>query len=205
MTTDATLPGHPPDLSDHPECTVRDRRLRHHRLSPMTGPPGRRAPWLRSPPRPPDGHGRRGRHRQHRRLAGADHRARCELPGRSARTGFGAAVLPASRTRRPSGRRSGEREWIWLLHDVSPIRGRWSTCSPRSPAIRSSASQARSRLVRPAPAARGRRHDRPERPSRALLDGASRTGPARFHPQVLAVNTAGLLIRRDVWDELAGP
>ena len=145
-----------------------------------------------------------------------------ELLGRSVvfgmdrRTGYGAAVAQALRHRAantnvpgPAGLPSGERtEWIWLLHDDS---------EPDSDALE--------QLLRGAAEARGAAVLGPKvmdwSDRRVLLetgvtiDTAGRRitgieprevdqGQHDGDRDVLAVGSAGLLVRRDVWDQLGG-
>ncbi len=145
-----------------------------------------------------------------------------ELLGRSVvfgmdrRTGYGAAVAQALRHRAantnvpgPAGLPSGERtEWIWLLHDDS---------EPDSDALE--------QLLRGAAEARGAAVLGPKvmdwSDRRVLLEtGVTIDTVGRritnIEPRevdqgqhdgdrdVLAVGSAGLLVRRDVWDQLGG-
>jgi GT2 family glycosyltransferase len=145
-----------------------------------------------------------------------------ELLGRSVvfgmdrRTGYGAAVAQALRHRAantnvpgPAGLPSGERtEWIWLLHDDS---------EPETDALE--------QLLRGAAEARGAAVVGPKvmdwSDRRVLLetgvtiDTAGRRitnieprevdqGQHDGDRDVLAVGSAGLLVRRDVWDQLGG-
>ena len=145
-----------------------------------------------------------------------------ELLGRSVvfgmdrRTGYGAAVAQALRHRAantnvpgPAGLPSGERtEWIWLLHDDS---------EPETDALE--------QLLRGAAEARGTAVLGPKvmdwSDRRVLLetgvtiDTAGRRitnieprevdqGQHDGDRDVLAVDSAGLLVRRDVWDQLGG-
>ena len=139
------------------------------------------------------GHRRRRRHRQHRRLAGADHRAlsvraawskRAPAPVSARpccsawRTSAAQPVAPAARADDGNGsgcctttREPDPRALEHLLAEVT-----------RDPSIGDRRPQG-ARLVRPAAAARGRRHDRPQRPPRDLARAPrAGPGPARRHP-----------------------
>ncbi len=127
------------------------------------------------------------------------------------RTGFGAAValgLAHADSAAPSSEPGGPRQWVWLLHD---------DCAPSADALeRLLAAAVRSpSLSVVGPKVRGW-HDR-----RALLEvgvtiagnGRRVTGLERHERDqgqhdrqrdVLAVGSAGLLVRREVWDQLGG-
>ena len=133
-------------------------------------------------------------------------------------TGYGAAVARAlqhSAARRPAPGSQGApapgiqgSEWIWLLHD---------DCEPAADALEqllSSASRSQSvavlgpklkdlsdrRVVREA----GITTDRAGRRLTGVEPGEIDQGQHDGSRAVLAVSSAGMLIRRDVWDQLGG-
>jgi GT2 family glycosyltransferase len=129
-----------------------------------------------------------------------------------ASTGFGAAVqagLDAADDRSPIHSTWSDRvEWVWLLHD---------DCAPAPDALRRLLEYA----VRNPEAAVIGPKVRGWRDERQLLEvGVSMTGGGRRHTglerreydqgqhdtsrEVLAVGSAGMLVRRDVWDDLGG-
>ncbi len=145
-----------------------------------------------------------------------------ELLGRSVvfgmdrRTGYGAAVAQALRHRAantnvpgPAGLPSGERtEWIWLLHDDS---------EPETDALEQllrGAAEARSAAVL-GPKVMDWADRRVLLEAGITIDTAGRRitnieprevdqGQHDGDRDVLAVDSAGLLVRRDVWDQLGG-
>jgi GT2 family glycosyltransferase len=129
-----------------------------------------------------------------------------------ASTGFGAAVragIEAADTRAPAQPRWHEQvEWVWLLHD---------DCAPAPDALRRLLEYA---VRNPDVGVIGPKV-RSWRDERQLLEvGLSMTGGGRRQTglekreydqgqhdatrEVLAVGSAGMLVRRDVWDELGG-
>ncbi|MGH8825260.1 MAG: glycosyltransferase [Jiangellaceae bacterium] len=129
-----------------------------------------------------------------------------------ASTGFGAAVqagLKAADDHSPiHSTRYDLVEWVWLLHD---------DCAPAPDALRRLLEYA---VLHPETAVIGPKV-RGWRDERQLLEvGVSMTGGGRRHTglerreydqgqhdasrEVLAVGSAGMLVRRDVWDELGG-
>ena len=125
-------------------------------------------------------------------------------PGSAPPSRPGSTPSPVRRSRRASRRD----EWVWLLHDDSaPGARRAGAAARRAP------TPPRGRRPRPeaarvaiaAAAARGRRHDLRHRPPRDRARARRvRPGPARRASRdVLAVNTAGMLVRRDVWTSSA--
>lgn len=128
------------------------------------------------------------------------------------RTGFGRAVRAgiAHADRQAPARQaaSGRTEWVWLLHD---------DCAPAPDALRRLLECA----VRHPEAAVIGPKVRSWREEKQLLEvGLTMTGGGRRHTglekreydqgqhdttrEVLAVGSAGMLVRRDVWDELGG-
>lgn len=127
-------------------------------------------------------------------------------------TGFGDAVraaLALPRLREPfPGAAEGAREWIWLIHD---------DCTPAPDALEklleSAAGDPRAAVL--GPKLRDFYDRRLLVEAGVTIDGAGRreTGlePREFDHgqhdgdrQVLAVSSAGMLVRRDVWDALGG-
>jgi GT2 family glycosyltransferase len=130
-------------------------------------------------------------------------------------TGFGAAVAralryPAARTPAPEAGADGgaATEWIWLLHD---------DCEPAADALEQllrAASRSRSAAVL-GPKLRDSANRRVLREVGISIDRAGRriTGiePGEIDQgqhdgsrTVLAVSSAGMLVRRDVWDQVGG-
>ena len=115
----------------------------------------------------------------------------------------------APRSLPPSRRDPGPADWVWLLHD---------DCAPAPDALEVLLAEvARDPSIAIAGPKVVRLGDRRlllevgvtiarERPARdRVSSGASRTRASTTAPApVLAVGTAGLLVRRDVWDELGG-
>ncbi len=135
--------------------------------------------------------------------------------GMEADTGYGAAVSRALQhpaARRPV-RRSGTGqetavEWIWLLHD---------DCEPAADALEQmlrGASRGRSTVVlgpklrdltdRRVLREAGVAPDRAGRRFTGIEPGEIDQGQHDGNRSVLAVSSAGMLVRRDVWDQLAG-
>ena len=131
-------------------------------------------------------------------------------------SGYGAAVAralqhPVARrpaTGSPGGQAPGTTEWVWLLHD---------DCEPAADALEqllAAASRGRSvavlgpklkdlsdrRVVREA----GITIDRAGRRLTGVEPGEIDQGQHDGSRAVLAVSTAGMLVRRDVWDQLGG-
>ncbi|SDG64767.1 Glycosyltransferase, GT2 family [Sinosporangium album] len=120
-------------------------------------------------------------------------------------TGFGSAVARAVRSLPPM---AGGREWIWLLHD---------DCEPDREALnellRAAAGEPeaavlgpglRDHLDRDLLLEAGVTVDRVGRRHTGLDRGEYDHGQRDGAGDVLAVSTAGMLIRRDVWDEIGG-
>ncbi len=123
--------------------------------------------------------------------------------GMEADTGYGTAVARA--LQHPAGRGS---DWVWLLHD---------DCEPAADALEqllAAASRSRSvavlgpklkdlsdrRVVREA----GITVDRAGRRLTGVEPGEIDQGQHDGSRAVLAVSSAGMLVRRDVWDQLGG-
>lgn len=120
-------------------------------------------------------------------------------------TGFGAAVAAAVGHIPPS---KGDNEWLWLIHD---------DCAPQPGALQAllDAIENRPQVVIAGPKLRGW-YDRTHLLEAGISiagNGARWTGlePHEYDQgqfdgvhEVLAVSTAGMLIRRDVFDELGG-
>jgi GT2 family glycosyltransferase len=126
-------------------------------------------------------------------------------------TGYGAAVAQALQhpaARRPARPDPDATEWIWLLHD---------DCEPAADALEqllAAASRSRSaavlgpklrdlsdrRVVREA----GITTDRAGRRLTGVEPGEIDQGQHDGSRAVLAVSSAGMLVRRDVWDQLGG-
>ena len=134
--------------------------------------------------------------------------------GMEADTGYGAAVAralqhpAARRAPRSPGDPAAGTEWIWLLHD---------DCEPAPDALEqllAAASRSRSaavlgpklmdlsdrRVVREA----GITTDRAGRRLTGVEPGEIDQGQHDGNRAVLAVSSAGMLVRRDVWDQLGG-
>jgi len=127
----------------------------------------------------------------------------------SSRAGFGAAVVKGLRAADSPGRpHDGRTEWVWVLHDDSAPEPdaltrllEWAVRRPDAGVL--------------GPKVRGWTDDR-----QLLEMGVSITGGGRRHTglerrefdqgqhddiaEVLAVGSAGMLVRRDVWEELGG-
>jgi GT2 family glycosyltransferase len=125
-------------------------------------------------------------------------------------TGYGAAVASALQrpAARPAGGPAGGTEWIWLLHD---------DCEPAPDALEqllAGAGRSRSaavlgpklndlsdrRVVREA----GITTDRAGRRLTGVEPGEIDQGQHDGNRAVLAVSSAGMLVRRDVWNQLGG-
>ena len=145
-----------------------------------------------------------------------------ELLGRSVvfgmdrKTGYGAAVAHALRHRAantnvpgPAGLAPGERtEWVWLLHD---------DCEPAPDALEQllrGAAEARSSAVL-GPKVMDWADRRVLLETGITIDGAGRRitgieprevdqGQHDGNRDVMAVSSAGMLVRRDVWDQVGG-
>jgi GT2 family glycosyltransferase len=135
--------------------------------------------------------------------------------GMEADTGYGAAVAralqhPAGRRPAPgpAGGQAPGPEWIWLLHD---------DCEPAADALEQLlAGASRSRLVavlgpklkdlsdRRVVREAGITTDRAGRRLTGVEPGEIDQGQHDGSRAVLAVSSAGMLIRRDVWDQLGG-
>ena len=127
-------------------------------------------------------------------------------------TGFGAAVAralqhPAARRVSPSPD-GGLTEWIWLLHDdcqpapealenLLRAAGRYEIAGVLGPKLRDLADR---RVLREV----GLTIDRAGRRLTGVEPGEIDQGQHDGNRSVLAVSTAGMLIRRDVWDRLGG-
>ena len=121
-------------------------------------------------------------------------------------TGYGAAV--ASALQRPAARPAGGTEWIWLLHD---------DCEPAPDALEqllAGAGRSRSAAVL-GPKLKDLSHRRVVREAGITIDRAGRRltgvepgeidqGQHDGNRAVLAVSSAGMLVRRDVWNQLGG-
>jgi GT2 family glycosyltransferase len=128
-------------------------------------------------------------------------------------TGFGAAVASALQhpAARPAGREvpaSQGTEWIWLLHDdCEPAGdaleqmlfavGRSRSVAVLGPKLKDSADR---RVVREA----GITTDRAGRRLTGIEPGEIDQGQHDGSRAVLAVGSAGMLVRRDAWDRLGG-
>ncbi len=135
--------------------------------------------------------------------------------GMEADTGYGAAVSralqhPAARrpVRRPGAGQETAVEWIWLLHDdcepaadalEQMLRGasRGRSTAVLGPKLRDLADR---RVLREA----GVTPDRAGRRFTGIEPGEIDQGQHDGNRPVLAVSSAGMLIRRDVWDQLGG-
>ncbi len=130
-------------------------------------------------------------------------------------TGFGAAVAralqhPAARTPAsgsPGGQASAT-EWVWLLHDdcepaadaleqLLAAAGRSRSAAVLGPKLRDLSDR---RVVREA----GITTDRAGRRLTGVEPGEIDQGQHDGSRAVLAVSSAGMLVRRDVWDQLGG-
>ncbi len=213
MTTDATLPGHPPDTPDPPESApfVTDDWV----TTVLVSHDG--AAWLprtlaalaaQSHPTDTVVAVDTGSTDDSRALITEALGPSCLVEAGSG-TGFGAAVLlgvaHAAAQRSPV---PGEREWIWLLHDDAEPDPRalehLLAEVTRDPSIGIAGPKVRGwydrRLLLEVGVTIARSGRRETLLERREQDQGQHDGTR----QVLAVNTAGLLIRRDVWDELGG-
>src|SRR5690349_18525062 len=125
-------------------------------------------------------------------------------------TGYGAAVASALQrpAARPAGGTAGGTEWIWLLHDdCEPApdalehllagAGRSRSAAVLGPKLKDLSDR---RVVREA----GITADRAGRRLTGVEPGEIDQGQHDGNRAVLAVSSAGMLIRRDVWDQLGG-
>jgi len=127
-------------------------------------------------------------------------------------TGYGAAVTRALQhpaARRDVGMRDGAvTEWIWLLHDdcqpapdalehLLRAAGRYDTVAVFGPKLRDLADR---RVLREV----GLTMDRAGRRLSGIEPGEIDQGQHDGNRAVLAVSSAGMLVRRDVWDRLGG-
>ncbi len=125
-------------------------------------------------------------------------------------TGFGAAVASAlhRRTARRAASEVAGTEWIWLLHDdCEPAAdaleqllfavGRSTTVAVLGPKLKDLSDR---RVVREA----GITTDRAGRRLTGVEPGEIDQGQHDGSRAVLAVSSAGMLVRRDVWDQLGG-
>ena len=121
-------------------------------------------------------------------------------------TGYGAAV--ASALQRPAARPAGGTEWIWLLHDdCEPApdaleqllagAGRSRSAAVLGPKLKDLSDR---RVVREA----GITTDRAGRRLTGVEPGEIDQGQHDGNRAVLAVSSAGMLVRRDVWNQLGG-
>ena len=129
--------------------------------------------------------------------------------GMEADTGYGAAVARALQhpAARPSGGTGGT-EWIWLLHDdCEPApdaleqllagAGRSRSAAVLGPKLKDLSDR---RVVREA----GITTDRAGRRLTGVEPGEIDQGQHDGNRAVLAVSSAGMLVRRDVWNQLGG-
>jgi GT2 family glycosyltransferase len=129
--------------------------------------------------------------------------------GMESGTGYGAAVARALRhpAARPQGR-PDEVEWIWLLHDdcqpepdalehMLRVASRSQTVAILGPKLRDLNDR---RVLRET----GLTVDRAGRRLTGIEPGEIDQGQHDGNRGVLAVSTAGMLVRRDVWDQLGG-
>src|SRR5690349_12669137 len=125
-------------------------------------------------------------------------------------TGYGAAVASALQrpAARPAGGPAGGTEWIWLLHDdCEPApdaleqllagAGRSRSAAVLGPKLKDLSDR---RVVREA----GITTDRAGRRLTGVEPGEIDQGQHDGSRAVLAVSSAGMLIRRDVWHQLGG-
>jgi GT2 family glycosyltransferase len=130
-------------------------------------------------------------------------------------TGYGAAVARALQhpvVRRPATRSGAEREasveWIWLLHDdcepaadaleqMLKVASRSSSTAVLGPKLKDLSDR---RVLREA----GITTDRAGRRFSGIEPGEIDQGQHDGTRPVLAVSSAGMLIRRDVWDQVGG-
>ena len=125
-------------------------------------------------------------------------------------TGYGAAVARALQrpAARPAGGTAGGTEWIWLLHDdCEPApdaleqllagAGRSRSAAVLGPKLRDLSDR---RVVREA----GITADRAGRRLTGVEPGEIDQGQHDGNRAVLAVSSAGMLVRRDVWNQLGG-
>ena len=123
--------------------------------------------------------------------------------GMEAGTGYGAAVARA--LQHPAGRGS---EWVWLLHDdcepaadaleqLLAAAGRSRSVAVLGPKLKDLSDR---RVVREA----GITVDRAGRRLTGVEPGEIDQGQHDGSRAVLAVSSAGMLVRRDVWDQLGG-
>jgi GT2 family glycosyltransferase len=129
--------------------------------------------------------------------------------GMEAGTGYGAAVYRA--LRQPAARpqsRSEDLEWVWLLHDdcqpepdaleqMLRVANRSQTVAILGPKLRDLNDR---RVLRET----GLAVDRAGRRLTGIEPGEIDQGQHDGNRGVLAVSTAGMLVRRDVWDQLGG-
>lgn len=138
--------------------------------------------------------------------------ARTRLFQQPASTGFGAAVAHALASAGPTPASPGATEWVWLLHD---------DCQPAPDALfhlLDAADELAAAGRVPAvigPKLRnwyrrrqllevGTTISRGGRRETGLERGEEDQGQQDFVRDVLSVSSAGMLVRRDVWDELGG-
>ena len=125
-------------------------------------------------------------------------------------TGYGAAVASALQrpAARPAGGAAGGTEWIWLLHDdCEPAldaleqllagAGRSRSAAVLGPKLKDLSDR---RVVREA----GITTDRAGRRLTGVEPGEIDQGQHDGNRAVLAVSSAGMLVRRDVWNQLGG-
>jgi GT2 family glycosyltransferase len=125
-------------------------------------------------------------------------------------TGYGAAVASALQrpAARPAGSTAGGTEWIWLLHDdCEPApdaleqllagAGRSRSAAVLGPKLKDLSDR---RVVREA----GITTDRAGRRLTGVEPGEIDQGQHDGNRAVLAVSSAGMLVRRDVWNQLGG-
>ncbi|HWN01242.1 MAG TPA: glycosyltransferase family 2 protein, partial [Streptosporangiaceae bacterium] len=133
--------------------------------------------------------------------------------GMEADTGYGAAVAralqhPAARASGGAGSSAGSTEWVWLLHDdCEPApdaleqllagAGRSRSSAVLGPKLKDLSDR---RVVREA----GITIDRAGRRLTGVEPGEIDQGQHDGSRAVLAVSSAGMLVRRDVWNQLGG-
>jgi GT2 family glycosyltransferase len=133
--------------------------------------------------------------------------------GMQADAGYGAAVSralqhPAARRPAPDPISAQDQEWVWLLHDdcepapdalelMLRAAGRGRPAAVLGPKLRDLADR---RVLREA----GVTADRAGRRLTGVEPGEIDQGQQDGNRPVLAVSSAGMLIRRDVWDQLDG-